>query len=449
MFVLDLSAIGNIDSFKVELLQSEQYEISSPNPITVDGLSKGSRKGTFIIRPNSIGTITLNFKIGDKVKTHSVSAQMGNPYVFGEPIKDQRLFFGRVSELSEIHRGVTKLNKQNFIITGPRRAGKTSLLYQLKERLQFPFISLMLTPEKMGHEHHQMFRSILLGIRDEMKDCLGEDPPPLDWDVKAATQETSIDLFNYYFERDLKKHLAWLNNLSEEVRVILLLDEANFLLEGSTSEMNLHDSRQELLRHLLQTCDRIACVLAGTPRILRVTSITSPLYNIFLGVKLKGFTQEETEMLIREPAQQTNVKFEDDAVKKIIEFGGCSPYYTQALCFLSLESLYEATQKLSGFDEILTITEPHVDAAIVRILDMVDYGLQSLWDALEPDEREMLIEMISGSVIVDPNNRDVITRLVDMNLVNERSVDQTTPAPKTIASIKAKLDEQWIRKQRG
>jgi len=198
----------------------------------------------------------------------------------------------------------------------------------------------------------------------------------------------------------------------------------------------------------LQTHERIACVLAGTPQIFKMTSVTSPLYNIFSGIKLKGLSPEETETLIREPAQKANVRFEDDAVTRIIEYSGYSPYYTQALCFLSLEHMYETTQRPTDPDEMLTVTVPHVDAAICRILDTVDYGLRSLWEALEPDEQDVLKSMVAGPVIVNQHNRDVISRLVDMNLVSEVTRDHNTPAQKTFASIKARLDEEWLRQQR-
>lgn len=446
MFVFEITS-SNTDSLLVELLLSEQYEITSINPIIIDGLRKGTRKGTFLLRPNTIGTLTLNFKIGDKVKTHTISSQTENPYVFGEPIKDEHLFFGRVKELSEIHRGVTKSNKQNFLLTGPRRVGKTSLLYQLKDRLHFPFISVLLTPEKMGYEHHQMFRSIILCLEDEIRENLGEEPPSLDWDIKTATSETPIDLFNYHFEQNLKKHLNWLTDKSREARVILLLDEANFLVTESPPDKIVHDSRQEFLRHILQTYDRIACVLAGIPRILRMTSATSPLYNIFSGIKLKGFSREETEMLIREPAQQVNILFENDAVEKIIEYSGCSPYYTQALCFLSIENMYESKSRIFDPNEAITISIPHVEAAIKRMLDMVDYGMKSLWDALEIDEREMLKRMTSENVVVDHLNKEVISRLIDLSLVVEVIRDQGTTSQKVYANIKAKFDEQWIKEQ--
>lgn len=447
MLILELAAAGETGSARVELFQSEQYEIASPNPLIVEGFESGPRKATFIIRPNNTGSITLNFKIGDMTKTYYISAQTENPYIFGEPVRDQQLFFGRVAELSEVYRGVTKRNKQNYLITGPRRVGKTSLLLQLNARLQYPFISLMLTPEKMGHEHHQMFRAIVLQLRGKAAEILDQDLPPLDWDVKSATADTPIDLFNYHLERDLEKCLDRLGHINEETRVILLFDEANFLLTDALAAKTAHDSRQEFLRYLLQTYDRIACVLVGTPQILRMTSVTSPLYNIFSGIKLKGLSQQETEMLIREPAHQVNVRFEDDAVTRIIAYGGCSPYYTQALCSLALERMYETTQGSSDSEDTLTVLTTHVDTAIGRVLDTIDYGLRSLWEALEPDERAVLECMGSGPVVVDQHNRETISRLAEMNLVNVVPRDVGTPSEKTFASIKAQLDEEWIRRQ--
>jgi AAA+ ATPase superfamily predicted ATPase len=447
MFVMEISAPADVGVLRVELLQSEQYEIVSPNPISIEGLGSEARNVTFIVHPNSVGTLTLNFKMGEKTRTLYASAQTENPYVFGEPVKDEHLFFGRVAELSELYRGVTKRNKQNFLITGPRRAGKTSLLIQLGTRLQDPFISLLLTPEKMGHEHHQVFRSILLHLRERVQETIGEELPPLDWDITSATSKTPVDIFNFHFERDLKKYLALLSQRNEETRVILLLDEATFLLPDSQSENTAHDTRQEFLRHLLQSHDRIACVLAGTPQILKITSATSPLYNIFSGIKLRGFTDDETERLIREPAQQVDIRFEDDAVARIIEYGGCSPYYTQALCSLSLEHMYETIPEPPGPHEELLVTSLHVDAAIRRVIDTVGYGLKSLWEALESDEREVLRSMLSGAVIVDRQNRDAISRLVDMNLVKESVPEREAPGSSNYAVIKAKLDEEWIREQ--
>ena len=93
VFIMEFTAPGRQEPLKVELFESEQYEVVSPNPVLVEGLDKGPRTGLFILRPNNIGTITLNFRIGERPKTWYVSAQTENPYMFGEPVRDEHLSF--------------------------------------------------------------------------------------------------------------------------------------------------------------------------------------------------------------------------------------------------------------------------------------------------------------------------------------------------------------------
>jgi hypothetical protein len=442
LLMVRVSAPGQeaLYSVKVRLQESEQYAISSLNPVVVEGLDEGPQQAMFIVRPERLGEVTLNFMVGDKVRTLYAISQMENPYIYGEPVRSERMFFGRGVERSEILRGLTKANTQNYLVTGPRRSGKTSLLYQLKARLEFPFVALLATPESMGHRHHEVFRGLLVRLRDQVMETVGRELPQIDWYIANAKSETPIDMFNYYFEKDLGRTLAVLREISSQARVVFLIDEATFLLgEALETGVETRDSRQEFLRHLLQTFDRVACVLAGTPKILRITSVTSPLFNIFSGIKLRGLSRQETERLIREPARSVGVDFEPEAADRIIELGGCFPYYTQALCGLSLESANEEGRQ--------TILVADVHRATETILDTLDYGLQSVWEGLEPDEQEILSIIAKEPVIVDPANQDAVSRLVDSNLVQTIVRNPGTPAEKTFASIKAKLDEQWLQRR--
>jgi len=170
-----------------------------------------------------------------------------------------------------------------------------------------------------------------------------------------------------------------------------------------------------------------------------MTSVTSPLYNIFSGIKLRGLSRYETEQLVREPARLVGVEFEDEAVDRIIDLGGCSPYYTQALCGLSLER--------ANTDERQSVLLPDVHLAVETILDTLDYGLQSVWEALELEEQEVLAKIAKEPTVVDRTNQEIISGLVGMNLVQTVVRYANTPREKTFASIKARLDEQWIQRQ--
>ena len=54
---------------------------------------------------------------------------MENPYVFRGPIHDPKMFFGRIHEFNEI--AAFLRSNQSISIVGPRKIGKTSLLFHL------------------------------------------------------------------------------------------------------------------------------------------------------------------------------------------------------------------------------------------------------------------------------------------------------------------------------
>jgi hypothetical protein len=79
-----------------------------------------------------------------EVAAKEAEADAGNtwedsPFVVGPPITKPRQFFGRERELRRLFNLLKRLPLQNAAIIGPRRSGKTSLLYYLK--------SICTTPE--------------------------------------------------------------------------------------------------------------------------------------------------------------------------------------------------------------------------------------------------------------------------------------------------------------
>ena len=63
----------------------------------------------------------------------SVYTSRDNPYIYGNPI-DEGEFFGRQEELEAIVQAMTKPVKQDILVVGERRTGKTSLLYQVGKK---------------------------------------------------------------------------------------------------------------------------------------------------------------------------------------------------------------------------------------------------------------------------------------------------------------------------
>ena len=65
---------------------------------------------------------------------------MNNPYVWRGPVRSSDMFFGRTRELNEI--GAFLGGNQSVSIVGPRKIGKTSLLYHLMRPETWPGLDL-------------------------------------------------------------------------------------------------------------------------------------------------------------------------------------------------------------------------------------------------------------------------------------------------------------------
>jgi predicted AAA+ superfamily ATPase len=59
-----------------------------------------------------------------------------NPYVFRGPVHDPDMFFGRTHELNEI--AAFLRGNQSISIVGPRKVGKTSLLFRQRRSAPEP-----------------------------------------------------------------------------------------------------------------------------------------------------------------------------------------------------------------------------------------------------------------------------------------------------------------------
>ena len=56
--------------------------------------------------------------------------QIANPYITGSPVRDPRQFFGRDDDFAAMRQHLHSAEGV-FLLTGPRRAGKTSMLQQI------------------------------------------------------------------------------------------------------------------------------------------------------------------------------------------------------------------------------------------------------------------------------------------------------------------------------
>ena len=208
-----------------------------------------------------------------------------NPFISGEPVRREDMFFGRRELLQKI---VDTLHNNSIMIHGERRIGKTTLLYQLNNHLwgledaEYWFVPLYVDLE--GTEQDAFFHFLMEEILHTASTLSGLTP-----ETKAALQ----DLLYYHrlehagytdreFIRDLRDVIKALQTYGEErhpgkhLRLILLMDEMDVF--NAYDQLIQQRLRRIFMRDFAAT---LGAVIAGIRISKEWGRIESPWYNLF------------------------------------------------------------------------------------------------------------------------------------------------------------------------
>jgi len=401
----------------IELTRSAEYDHLTPPLVLIPSLPpQNSTDVCFRLWMKVAGRVSVNYFVNGVMRDPplSVYASRDNPYIYGSPV-DEGEFFGRQEELETIVQAVTKPVKQDMLVVGERRTGKTSLLYQIAKRLDMPFIAIYIvlntcrprTDDVLDHILHTIIQGLVeRGILESA------------W---RAHEFVSGD----FMERvDEVLHEA--RRMVRDPRLILLLDEADFLLEVEEESASptlprvvrrgrhqVDERVQRVLRAALQSHKTGSClraVVAGTGDLSAyMLQHSSPFFNHFRFLHLKPLSREETRELIVKPAEMLGVAFSPSATQRISSFSGCQPYYCQALCY---EAFAHAQRLNSRF-----IGDAEVDVAERKIRDDFFHAfLSGTWRRATRRERAVLAALVRGEPCPSTTNGN-LQRLLDWQIV--------------------------------
>jgi hypothetical protein len=258
-------------------------------------------------------------------------ARSYNPYISGEPVRRDDMFFGRRDLVQRI---VDTLHNNSIMIYGERRIGKTTLLHQLGTVLRevddaaYWFVPIFVDLEGTRQEtfFHFLMEEILAGI--ESLPAAGQKiTPPL-----GALRVYSIPGAQYGdrdFNRDLNKVMGVLEEYGDrreaakQLRVILLMDEMDV--------MSQYDSlvQQQLRRIFMREfAATLGAVVAGIQISKDWDRVESPWFNMFNEIALIPFSREQGLELLTEPVRGY-YHYEPAAVEFILERAYGRPYKIQ------------------------------------------------------------------------------------------------------------------------
>ncbi len=297
-----------------------------------------------------------------------------NPYVVGTPLQPgSRLFFGREDVLQFVQENLAAAHRNNLVLIGQRRTGKTSILKQLPVRLGDEFVPVYLDGQAMGLDPglDQFFLSLATEITFALEDRGFHLPLPKGEDFAENPAAK--------FENDFLRRVA---QAIEGRHILVLFDEFEEL-ETAVRRGRIDPAIFNYLRHLMQHTQSLSIIFCGTHRLEELASdYWNVLFNISLYKQVGFLDRAEALRLIQEPIAAYGMAYDDLALDKMWRVTAGHPYFLQLMCH-SLVNRHNKLQK-----SYLTIAD--VNTALDDILSVGEAHFIYLWTEASPPERLVL-----------------------------------------------------------
>ncbi len=243
-----------------------------------------------------------------------------NPYIAGAPVLNDDMFYGRDSLVDRI---VGLVHKNSLMIYGERRIGKTSLLYQIKNRLSemesdtYVFLPAYIDLQGIREDDlfHHVMADFLLGY------------PQFAESLQLEFREENERYRSRQFSKDIKRIIEAVQaNEERHLVIVLLMDEVDVINEFS-------EKTNQKLRGIFmkEFAEHLSCVMAGIHLKKEWESSGSPWYNFFEEIPMTFFDEEAARELILEPVRGI-FKYDNDAVSLILNTTTGQPYLIQKIC---------------------------------------------------------------------------------------------------------------------
>lgn len=318
------------------------------------------------------------------VKEKDKFIKLKNPYTFGVPVRGEGKFFGREEELQLIFdtlENVPRGQKQDIVVLGPRRIGKSSLLYRLVDLLtpNKEFVPVYVDVQNIKPRTMRvLFYKILQRIRQNYR----QQSPQIELPTFKTLElnDISADLEYLIFDEDMTR-LNHAIEIQDLPRLVLIFDEVELLLEFGGKDT------LEWFRSLIQSLLFSTFVVAGSEQLYSLTQdYGSPFYNIFKTIELHPLTTEAAQKLILAPAEEIGMTISPLEVEKILTYTGNNPYFIQGICHYLVEALNFQNRRHAYSED--------VDRVIDQSVEYLSAQFAYVWGGVSQVQKAILYNLV-------------------------------------------------------
>ncbi len=328
---------------------------------------------------------------------------MQNPYTSRNMIKNSACFFGRTSEIEEIFRNLESF--QSTSIVGERRAGKSSLLWDIAQpeihkkylpQSDKPYLFLFFDLQRVATLTQETFFKLLA-------ECLLEQLPA----GYIPDHEGAEDSQDFFRRLILKAKNSYF--------IVICIDE----FETVTSNDKFDKGFLQSLRAYGNAQD-VAYVTSSRLRLDDICKNThhlqgSEFWNIFVmpPLFLGLFAMDEAKDLITTPAKAKGITFAESEIDYVLELAGRHPLFLQICCF----HLFEVKKKNLAAGNKDGISHTDRQTILENFLSGATPHYQSLWNKLSSAEKNVL----ASCQTIDPEGemKNVLADLIRRGLLCE------------------------------
>jgi len=278
-----------------------------------------------------------------------------NPYVSGEPVRREDMFFGRQDLVARI---AATLHNNSIMIHGERRIGKTTLLYQLANVLRkvrdksYWFLPVYVDME--GTTETKLFHLLMEDILGVVND-LAELSPDARTQIAAlhfwAQENGEYD--DRTFGRDLRtimtilEEYALVHQQGRQVRLILLMDEMDTL--SRFDRVYQQQLRRIFMRDFAAT---LGAVVAGIELSKDWDRVESPWFNLFNEIEIQPLTHVAARELLVKPVQNY-YRYDEDALQFILAQCEGRPFRVQQYGLESVNHMLRQRRRQIRMEDVL------------------------------------------------------------------------------------------------
>ena len=358
-----------------------------------------------------------------------------NPYVVGNPIRSQTMFFGREDDFQYVARKLEG-TPQGLVIVfcGERRTGKSSILYQMANgRLGAAFVPVFIDMQEMLVQSDREFfsrvaRLVVEAVAKATAIPVSMAADPLStWAegmvVKAAAGDDQANVYDHV--RDFVGRA--LRQIGDR-QMVWLVDEYE-LFETKIEESKLSQDVLPFLGSLLDRYERLSFVFTGSRRLEdRDKRLWRDLLRRSLFRKVSYLTPNDTRRLITEPVRE-RVVYGRGVVDSIVRLTAGQPFYTQVICQNIVDFLNEQERHYVLRADVMAIVEEVVNNPLPQ--------MSYFWEALSDDEK--LVLALLADTLVDEQDVTSSARLA------ARITECNYPLTLSEATIRLTLEELFRR----